>query len=322
MRGFYKGVAALAALSVSTSAIASPKWDIQPVQHGQETVRYLKSVPTLDLEQHDGVVQITPLPFDHGSLVFGVAVYNDGHLPANMGIEQVHVSFGGQPVTVFTEHQLVKKAKSRAMWSQIGLAVLGGLAAGAASSQRYHYNSTFITPRGTYRYHFSAPSVAGQFQAAAITASTGYGIAQVQSQLDQTIAVLGDEVIQLTTVDPGESYAGKFVIAKVDPKALPATVNITIDWNGESYPFVFRIAKRGSPAPVFTALTGASDLTSFGEPATPRLTPAVMQQAASQRPAESQSAVLLQTAQIAPEGGAPNHGLNSNSHVTCVTCRR
>jgi len=318
MSRVFRFVAALAAASISTTAAASSDLEVQPIQRGPESVRYLKGVPTIDLEMHDGVVEITPLPFDHGSLVFGVAVYNDSRRPANIGIEQVHVTFGGQTVAVFTEKELVKKAKNRAMWSQIGLALLGGLAAGAAASQRDYYHSRFVTPRGTYSSWFSTPSVAGQFQAAAITASTGYGIARVRHQLDQTIAVLGDQVIQLTTVDPGESYAGEFVMEKIKPKSLPATVDVTINWNGEDYPFEFQIAKSGTPPPVFTQIAMKSDLIDFSRP--PLGAPdAALQKAvvpAGQMPASSgqdaaQAAVL----------SAPVHGLNPDAKVHCETCR-
>lgn len=319
MSYMFRLVAVLAATSISTAAAASSDLEVQPVQKGAESVRYEKGVPTVDLEMHDGVVQITPLPFDHGSLVFGVAVYNDSRHPANMGIEQVHVAFGGQPVGVFTEKELVKKAKHRAMWSQIGLALLGGLAAGASASQRDYYRGRFVTPRGTYTSRFSAPSVAGQFQAAAITASTGYGIASVQRQLDQTIAALGDQVIQLTTVDPGESYAGEFVIDKVKPRSLPATIDVTISWNGEDYPFEFQLAQSGTPAPAFTQIAMKSDLTDFSRPPGAAPGGAVLQDAAvpSGRP---EDAAHQQPAQAAV-WNAPVHGLDPNAKVHCDTCR-
>lgn len=254
----------VALISISAPAIAADKWAIQPVPTGQETVRYDKGVPTLDLEMKDGVVQITPLPLDHGSLSFGVAVYNDGRQPVNMGTENVSVQFGTIPVPVFTRETLEKKAKNRAMWASIALAAAGGLAAYGAASQRNHYRSTFVTPRGTYRSHWSGPSAAGQIQAAAIAAGTGVGIASINNQLDRTLAELGDEIVQTTTVDPGESYAGRIVLAKIKPSKLPARVQVTVNWNGEAYPFTFQIAKRGTVAPLFTAITRQSDLTDFG----------------------------------------------------------
>src|SRR3546814_16195619 len=71
---------------------------------------------------------------------------------------------------------LEKKAKNRAMWTQIGIAALGGLAAAGAASQRDTYRSSFYTPRGSFHGYYSAPSAIGPIQAAAITAGTGYAI--------------------------------------------------------------------------------------------------------------------------------------------------
>jgi hypothetical protein len=257
-------IAAFAALAaISTPALAGPKLAVQPVQIGNETVRYEQGIPTLDLEMNDGVVQVTPLPLDHGGLSFSIAVYNDGRSPSNIGIENITVLNGDAELKVFSKDELVKKAETRAMWTQIGLAALGAAAAYGAASQRNHYRSTFVTPRGTYRSYFSAPSAAGQIQATAIAAGTGYGIAAVQNQLDQTRQALGAETVQLTTVDPGDSYAGRIVVAKLKAKGLPQQIKLRIMWNGEEYPFAFQVAKPGTKAPLFTAITKPSNLTDF-----------------------------------------------------------
>jgi hypothetical protein len=254
-------IASLVAFAtVSAPALADDKWVVQPIQTGTESARFVKGVPTVELEMKDGIARITPLPLDHGMLSFTVAVYNDGERPMNFGIENVAPASGGRPVRVLSKTQLVKKAQNRAFWSQFGLAMLGGVAAGAAASQRDYYTSTFVTPRGTYRSFFSAPSVAGQWQAAGLTAGTVGGIALIQLQLDRTIQALGDEIVQTTTVDPGESYAGRIVLDKFDPGKLPSQVVVQLNWNGEAYPFTFQIAKPGTAAPVFTTLARASNL--------------------------------------------------------------
>lgn len=248
-------VAAATAVSLAiapSAASAKPKFEVQPVQIGNETVRYEQGVATVELFNKEGSVQIQPMPIDHGSLVFWVGVYNAGRQASHIDITNFSVQAGGQPLAVFSRTELEKKAKNRAMWTQIGLAALGGLAAAGAASQRDHYRSTLYTPRGTYRAYYSAPSTAGQIQAAAITAGTGYAIYSVQQQLDATRRDLADTVVQLSTVDPNDSYGGKIVLAKIKDKKLPKDVTIMLDWNGEKYPFAFRLAKPGTPAPAFT----------------------------------------------------------------------
>ncbi|MDO9364221.1 MAG: hypothetical protein Q7T60_14915 [Sphingopyxis sp.] len=248
----------IALLGISTSiaqgAMAKEKFLIQPVQVGNETVRYNQGVATVELFNRQGSVQIQPMPVDHGSLAFFVGVYNAGQLPANIDITNFSIDASGQPLAVFSRQDLEKKAKNRAMWTQIGIAALGGLAAAGAASQRDTYHSSFYTPRGSYHGFYSAPSAYGQIQAAAITAGTGYAIYNVQQRLDQTRRELADSVVQLSTIDPDRSYGGKIVLAKIKDKALPKIVTINLDWNGERYPFSFRLVKPGTPAPIYTNL--------------------------------------------------------------------
>lgn len=249
---------AIALLGISTSnaqsAMAKEKFLIQPVQVGNETVRYDQGVATVELFNRQGSVQIQPMPVDHGSLAFFVGVYNAGQLPANIDVTNFSIDAGGQNLAIFSRQDLEKKAKNRAMWTQIGIAALGGLAAAGAASQRDTYHSSFYTPRGSYHGYYSAPSAYGQIQAAAITAGTGYAIYNVQQRLDQTRRELADSVVQLSTIDPDRSYGGKIVLAKIKDKTLPKIVTINLDWNGERYPFSFRLVKPGTPAPTYTNL--------------------------------------------------------------------
>lgn len=252
-----KLTACLALASMATPAAAKEKVLIQGVQVGAETVRYFKGTPTLDLQQVYGAVQVTPFTIDHGSLVFTLAVYNDGSQPINFGLENVRAEVAGAPISLLTVDQLIAKAESRARWSQIGLALLGGLAAGAAASQRNTYSSTTYTPYGTYRTWASISNPYAAQNAALIAGGTGVAINAIQNQLDRTREALGENVIQLTTVDPGDSFAGKIVLAKLKDKRLPQRVRIIATMNGEEYPFEFQVAKLGTPTPPFTAITYA-----------------------------------------------------------------
>lgn len=247
-------VAAAAALvAIATPAVAGPL--IQPVPVGKETIRFFQGVPTLDLQREHGAVQITPLPMDHGSYAFTVAVLNKGPGSANIDVTNIDVESGGAHYTVFSRSDLEHKAKKRAMWNSIALAAVGGLAAAAAASATDTYRATTYTPHGTYRTIIQTPSAAGQVAAAAAVAGTGAGIYAIQSQLDRTREALGATIVQMTTVDPQDSYAGRIVLARLKQAALPQRINIVVKWNGEIYPFGFQLAKKGTPQPVFDALT-------------------------------------------------------------------
>ncbi|MEP7223159.1 MAG: hypothetical protein ABI673_10905 [Novosphingobium sp.] len=239
---------------LATPALADTL-EVQPIQVGAETVRYMQGVATVDLKLTHGAVQIRPLPMDHGSLAFAVAVYNGGIQPANIGGDNFTVQAGSQTLAVFSVDQLVRKANNRAGWTQFGLAMLGGIASGAAASQRDTYSASLYTPYGSYHSYYTAPSINGQMQANSIASSTGFAIASVQNQLDQTRDQLANDIVQLSTIDSGRSYGGKIIVEKIRDVRLPQRVTITVEWNGEQYPFAFQLAKQGTPAPAFTAIT-------------------------------------------------------------------
>lgn len=226
---------------------------IQAIQTGEESVRYYKGKATLDLHQQLGSVQVSPFTIDRGSLVFTVAVFNRAGAPVNVGIENVAATVDGNTYKVMTVEELIKKAQDKARWQQIGLAFLGGLAAYSAS-QPATYRSTYRSPWGTSTYTSRYYSPYAAYRAAEIGAETSFAIGAVQDQLDRTTDALGENVMQLTTVDPGSSYAGKVVLAKLRDKRLPKRVRLTVSMNGETYPFEFQVVKMGTPAPAFTTI--------------------------------------------------------------------
>lgn len=244
-------LAAAVAASMSVQATAATL-ALYPVQTGAETVRFRTGVPTLNLETPGGAVQITPLPFDHGHVAVGISIYNKALQPVNFGVENITAQIQGRPAVVLSSAELQKRAKSRAMWSQIGIAMLAGAAA-AAASQAYTTNSyrgSYRTPRGTYRWTSSyRDNSLGVLGATAAVAGGTAAIVGVQNRLDYTLENIADEVIQTTTVDPDSSYGGRVVIEK-DPKAkLPYDVRIVMSLNGTDYPFAFRVTKEGVNLP-------------------------------------------------------------------------
>jgi len=94
--------------------------------------------------------------------------------------------------------------------------------------------------------------------------------------------------MQMTTVDPGDSYAGTIIFQKVKFTKLPMKVTMTVDWNGRKYPFAFQIAKPGTPAPAFTAapiVERAETAQAPAATAAPAMQPAVLQSPTPTTPA-------------------------------------
>ena len=239
----------LLALLIAAPAEAGKPFDVHGLIIGDEGARYLKGVPTLDLQQQRGAVQLRSLGFYNNRPVFAVAIFNGGQEPVNIGLEDIHVVAAGSPLRVFSVEELERQAKRKAWWSKFGTALLGGLSAGLAANQRSTYRGTISGPYGTYSVHASYPSLAGQLQADRIQANTMWSVAAIQYQLDQTIAMVNNHVVQRTTVDPGASYAGLVVLDKLKTGKPPFEIRLDVDWNGERYPFAYLIQKPGRPVP-------------------------------------------------------------------------
>lgn len=253
-------------LSVAWGSAAQAAMGVYPMQVGAETVRYRQGVPTLDLDLPTGAIQITPLPFDHGHVAFGIGVYNKAGVPANFGVENVQASIGSEAVPVLSVDELQRRAKSRAMWTQIGFAVLAGAAAGIASTATTtnHYHGVVRGPYGgAYAWHAAyRDNSVGVLGATAASAAGIASIAGVQNRLDYTLANLANDGVQTTTVGPDASYGGRIVLEK--PKGAmktPCDVQVVITWNGSRYPFSFKVASDASGAPpALTVMTPARPL--------------------------------------------------------------
>jgi hypothetical protein len=246
-----KIVAAALMVAMPVSALAGDKIAVRPIQVGLQTARYHQGMATVEMPTSDATLDITPLGFDHGGLIFGVAIFNASNRPANIDVGDISVRVGDEQLRVLTADELIKKAKNRAMWATLAVALAAGVAAGAAASQRDYYRSSYSTPRGTYRWTYSAPSASGQLAAAASVAAGTYGVVQIQNQLDQTISGIGDRALQLTTIDPGESYAAKIVLTRPKKAKWPQVLHMVIRWNGKDYPFDFDVGSSKRPTPVF-----------------------------------------------------------------------
>lgn len=241
------GLCALVLLTAPANA--GKPFDIHGLVTGNESARYVKGVPTIDLQQRRGAIELRSLGFYNHRPVFAIAFYNAGPEPVNIGLDDIHATSNGAPLRVFPVEELERQAKHKAWWSQFGLALLGGVGAGLAASSRSTYRSTISGPYGSYTVRSSFPSLSGQLQADRIEGDTAFGIAAIQYQLDRTIELINDHVVQRTTVDPGSSYAGLLVLDKLKEGDPPFELHLDVDWNGERYPFTYVMQKPGRPVP-------------------------------------------------------------------------
>ncbi|MBI0476892.1 hypothetical protein D9601_16185 [Sphingomonas sp. MA1305] len=228
------------ALVVATPAYA--KLEIKPVAGPAQIVRFNQGVPEIeeDLPDQQAAVRIVPLPgLDHGSLTFKVAVYNKSRQAMNVGVENIAFSYGANRLPVFTKAQVESKAKKRAMWSQIGYAMLAGA---AAAAQNNNTTVTTYAPSGRiYRTVIERPGLSDG-QVAAVAAGGG-AIALSQVGLNKTLEMLNDEYIQTTTLDPDSGYGGRIICSKLKNAKIGELVALAVEVNGERHLFKFRVER-------------------------------------------------------------------------------
>lgn len=224
---------AAASLAISGPASAAKTVALQPIAGETQEVRYEQGIPTVE----NFSVRVMPLrELDHGSMQFAIAAFNSGDRPFNFGVENIKVSHNGQEVPVFTRDELEKKAKSRARWSQLGYALLAGA---AAAAQNNNYTATTYTPRGVYRTVVNRPGLSGS-QVATIAVGGG-AIALSQIGLQKTLESIGEEVLQTTTVDPGEGYGGRIVVSKLKKAKAGDLITLSIEAGGAVDQFTFAL---------------------------------------------------------------------------------
>jgi hypothetical protein len=239
----YLRILAGALVLASSTAFAETRLKFDPIADAGTNVRYYKGVATLDREDTNAGVQVTPIGLDHGRLTFAVSVMNLSQTSDNFGIEDVTATVGNQNVPVLSRDRLDSMARNRAHWAQFAMAMAGGLSAAAAASSRDTYHATTFTPHGTYTTYISTPSVGGQIAAATATAGTAVAIGTIQAKLDETRDRLANEILQTTTVMPQDSYAARFVIEKFKGD-LPQKVHLVMNFAGKQYPFDFQVSKQ------------------------------------------------------------------------------
>ncbi|MCU6453917.1 hypothetical protein LPN01_07490 [Sphingomonas sp. A2-49] len=224
---------------VSASPV-SAKLVVKPIADANQVIRFNRGIPEIeeDLVGQQAAVRVIPLPgLDHGSLSFKVAVYNKSLKTMNVGVENMTFSYGADRLAVFTKEQVESKAKKRAMWSQIGYAMLAGA---AAAAQNNNTTVTTYAPSGRiYRTVIERPGLSDG-QIAAVAAGGG-AVALSQIGLNKTLEMLNDEYIQTTTLDPESGYGGRVICSKLKKAKIGGLVALAIDVNGEQHIFKFRV---------------------------------------------------------------------------------
>jgi len=240
-------VTALFAL-IATTTVEAAAPVLQPVPFGGATLRHSQGAPMIEVRGRSGMILVTPLPMDHGCISFGVVVFNQGGRPADIDLADVTAFVGDAPADVLTLVELQKRANKRAFWTSVAVAAAGGLAAGIAAANSSHTTIRTSGARGSSVTRISYHD--GAANGALLTGATVAAATSIQERGRQVAASLGDDILGLTTVYPGDSYGGRVVVDKIK-QPLPQTITLSVAWNGEVYATKWQLVPEGTSAPAF-----------------------------------------------------------------------
>lgn len=254
--------------TVSAAAQAAPKDVLQPLQLSNESIRFDRGDYVIDLAGQRAAVQIRSMPSDHGYLSFVVLVLNTGPDPVNLDVGNFRVTGGTQPIRVLTRAEMQQRAERRAGWAKFFTSLGGALVASAQANQRNDYSVVTTTPYGTIHSSISTPCYGCQLAAGYTLARTDGRLAEIRGTLDQTRAALGEQMLQLTTIDPGRVYGGRIFLDKFNQTSA-RELHLTMTVGQESFEFGFRFAPAGSPTPSYRMVTPSTPVPLAPVPAGP-----------------------------------------------------
>jgi len=160
--------------------------------------------------------------------------------------ENIHAYLDSSECHVYTFEERVAEIRSAAKKKQIALAIVGGLAVGAAAYGASHQTTTYsgyatngyrsVWTSGTIQTYDPA---AGIFAGVAVAAATGVGIHQI-GQAAGYEEQAAQAIFQHTTIRPGTTIVGQ-VMLKVDKNHYETVrLDVPVDTSPSTFMFTRR----------------------------------------------------------------------------------
>jgi len=196
-----------------------------PRQGGaQQTLKYSQGVGTLSQKSEDQEVFMYPAFKKQGTNdpTFNIGFANNSGAPVDFDTTNVKAFFRGQQIPIYTYTERSAEIESNKRAQQIALAIVGGLAAGAAaygaSHQTYTSNySGYVAGRrgvttfgGTNTTHVYDP-MSGVLAGAAVAGGTALGIQQIEFNA-QNLEQAAGAILQMNTVEPLRMVSGALIL--------------------------------------------------------------------------------------------------------------
>ena len=253
-------IAFLAAVAVATSGCSTMVTYSGKANAPIQTIKYTQGVGSVIEKNEVQEIFMYPTFKMQGTAMptFTIGYANNAGEPVNFTTDNVKAFFRGQPVPIYTYTERVAEIRSEKQSQQVALAIVGGLAAGAAAygasnrTYRSNYNG-YVAGRGGVTTFAGANTVrvydplAGIVAGAAVGGATGLGIQQLEFNA-QNQEQAANSILQANTVDPLHMVSGELILKGCcDPYAQANdTIRFEITANGKTSVFKFERTKVAS----------------------------------------------------------------------------
>lgn len=213
-------VACAMASGCSTMVTYEPR-----VTDAAQSLKYTQGVGTLSVrgEEHELFMYPTFKMQGVRQPTFTLGYANNEAASVDFSPANVRAYFRGSPVPIYTYSEKVDEIQTDKKTKQLALAILGGVAAGAAAYAASHqtytsrYSATYRGPSGRVS-NFTGTSTlrvydpaSGILAGAAVGGATGLGIQQLEYNA-RTQELAADEILQANTVEPRRMVSGNIIL--------------------------------------------------------------------------------------------------------------
>lgn len=244
----------LVALAVLVSGCSTTiAYTPRPNKEAAQTLKYTDGVGTLSEKDEARELFVYSRFKTQGPTqpTFTIGYANNTAEPVDFSTDNVKAYFRGAPIYTYTER--IAEIQSEKQAKQIALAIIGGLAAGAAAygasrqTYRSNYAGAVAGRRGVTTFAGSNTvrvydPVAGMLAGAAVGGATVLGIRQIEYNAENQ-EQSANAILQLNTVEPLQMVTGDLVLKNCCDPAPQANDLVRLEVTASGKTSVFEFAR-------------------------------------------------------------------------------
>jgi hypothetical protein len=211
-----------------------------------QTVVYDQGVGAITWETDEAILTMYPTfryQFPSDIPTFTLMVQNKTDHNIDFQPESIHAYLDDHECHVYTVEERIAEIRSTAKKKQIALAIVGGLAPGAAAYGASHQTTTYssYTQVGRHQYWTTGTiqtydPAAGILAGAAVGAANGIGVHQIAKAagFEEQAA---EAIFQHTTIRPGTTIVGQVMLKLTSTQYATLRLDVPVDTASSTFMF-------------------------------------------------------------------------------------